>query len=152
LFYPRHNWGSGQWPPTQILTWLVGFLSCSSCVPSFSLESWQCSFSFFPVPSPCKSSPSHWPLAFFFLKIYLFHVCEYTVAVFRHTRRGHWIPITDGHELPCGFLELNSWPLEEQSVLLTSHLSSPGAGIFIDWSKANWGQGPSGFGLIKSKH
>jgi hypothetical protein len=27
------------------------------------------------------------------LKIYLFNVCEYTVAVFRHTRRGHGIPL-----------------------------------------------------------
>ena len=25
--------------------------------------------------------------------IYLFYVCEYTVAVFRHTRRGHRIPL-----------------------------------------------------------
>jgi hypothetical protein len=25
--------------------------------------------------------------------IYLFYVCEYTVAVFRHTRRGHLIPL-----------------------------------------------------------
>ena len=25
--------------------------------------------------------------------IYLFNVCEYSVAVFRHTRRGHWIPL-----------------------------------------------------------
>jgi hypothetical protein len=32
-------------------------------------------------------------------------------------------PITDGCEPPCGFWELNSGPLEEQSVL--SHLSSP---------------------------
>jgi hypothetical protein len=30
---------------------------------------------------------------FFFLKIYLFYVCEYTVAIFRHTRRGHQIPL-----------------------------------------------------------
>jgi hypothetical protein len=30
---------------------------------------------------------------FFFLKIYLFHLYEYTVAVFRHTRRGHQIPL-----------------------------------------------------------
>ena len=29
----------------------------------------------------------------FFFKIYLFHVCEYTVTVFRHTRRGHRIPL-----------------------------------------------------------
>jgi hypothetical protein len=26
-------------------------------------------------------------------KIYLFYLCEYTVAVFRHTRRGHQIPL-----------------------------------------------------------
>jgi hypothetical protein len=28
------------------------------------------------------------PLSFFFLKIYLLIICKYTVAVFRHTRRG----------------------------------------------------------------
>jgi hypothetical protein len=27
----------------------------------------------------------------FVLKIYLFHVCEYTVALFRHIRKGHLI-------------------------------------------------------------
>lgn len=35
-------------------------------------------------------------LCCFFLKIYLFifiYVYEYTVAVFRHTRRGHQIPL-----------------------------------------------------------
>ena len=32
-------------------------------------------------------------LSFSFLKIYLFHVCEYTVTVSRHTRRGHQIPL-----------------------------------------------------------
>jgi hypothetical protein len=31
--------------------------------------------------------------SFLFLKIYLFYVCEYTVAVFRHTRRGLRIPL-----------------------------------------------------------
>jgi hypothetical protein len=30
---------------------------------------------------------------FFFLKNYLFYICEYTVAVFRHTRRGHKISL-----------------------------------------------------------
>ena len=30
---------------------------------------------------------------FFFELINLFHVCEYTVDVFRHTRRGHQIPL-----------------------------------------------------------
>jgi hypothetical protein len=29
----------------------------------------------------------------FLKKISLFYVCEYTVAAFRHTRRGHWIPL-----------------------------------------------------------
>ena len=32
-------------------------------------------------------------------------------------------PITDGCEPPCGFWELNSGPLEEQSVLLTAEPS-----------------------------
>jgi hypothetical protein len=36
-----------------------------------------------------------------FLKIYLFYVCEYTVAVFRHLKRAS-DPITDGCEPPCG--------------------------------------------------
>jgi len=48
---------------------------------------------------------------------------KYRVAVFRHTRRGHWIPITDGCEPPCGCWDLNSGPLEEQSVLLTAEPS-----------------------------
>jgi hypothetical protein len=32
-------------------------------------------------------------LFFFFLKIYLFIICKYTIAVFRHTRRGHQISL-----------------------------------------------------------
>jgi len=32
-------------------------------------------------------------------------------------------PITDGCEPPCGCWELNSGPLEDQSVLLTTELS-----------------------------
>lgn len=36
-----------------------------------------------------------------FLKVYLFYLYEYTVAVFKHTRREHQIPI-DGCKLPCG--------------------------------------------------
>jgi hypothetical protein len=60
---------------------------------------------------------------FFFFKD-LFNICEYIVAVFRHTRRGHRISLhTDGCEPPCGCWELNSGPLEEQSVLLTTEPS-----------------------------
>jgi hypothetical protein len=33
-------------------------------------------------------------------------------------------PMTDGCETPCGCWELNSGPLEEQSVLLTAESSS----------------------------
>jgi hypothetical protein len=29
----------------------------------------------------------------FVFKIYLFIICKYTVAVFRHSRRGHQIPL-----------------------------------------------------------
>jgi hypothetical protein len=50
--------------------------------------------------------------------MYLFYVCEYTVAVFGQKRASG--PITDGCEPPCGCWELNSGPLEEQSVLLTA--------------------------------
>jgi hypothetical protein len=32
-------------------------------------------------------------LGFFFLKIYLFIICKYTVAVFRHSRRGSQISL-----------------------------------------------------------
>jgi hypothetical protein len=36
----------------------------------------------------------NFPVGFFFKRfIYLFCVYEYTVAVFRHTRRGHKIPL-----------------------------------------------------------
>ena len=46
----------------------------------------------------------------------------YTVAVFRHTRRASDL-ITDGCEPPCGCWDLNSGPLEEQSVFLTTEPS-----------------------------
>ena len=32
-------------------------------------------------------------VAFMFLYLNLFYFYEYTIAVFRHTRRGHWIPL-----------------------------------------------------------
>jgi hypothetical protein len=55
---------------------------------------------------------------------YLFIIkCKYTVAVFRHTRRGQSDLIMDGRELPCGCWDLNSGPSEEQSMLLTTEPS-----------------------------
>jgi hypothetical protein len=47
---------------------------------------------------------------------------EYTVSVFRSTEEITG-PITDDYEPPCGFWELNSGPLEDQSVLLTAEPS-----------------------------
>ena len=49
----------------------------------------------------------------------------YTVAlaVFRHTRRGHLIPLLMVVESQCGCWGLNSGPLEKQSVLLTAEPS-----------------------------
>jgi hypothetical protein len=35
----------------------------------------------------------HISFFFFFLKIYLLIICKYTVAVFRHSRRGHQISL-----------------------------------------------------------
>jgi hypothetical protein len=57
-----------------------------------------------------------------FLKKDLFYVYEYTVAVFRHQKRVSY-PIPDGCEPLCGCWELNSRPVEEQSVLLTAEPS-----------------------------
>jgi hypothetical protein len=39
-----------------------------------------------------------------------------------HIRKGKSDPITDGWEPPYGFWELNSGPLEEQLMLLTTEL------------------------------
>ena len=55
----------------------------------------------------------------------------YTVVVFRHTRRGHPIPLHDGCESSCGCWELNSGPLEEQSVLLGTEPSLQPAPMFL---------------------
>jgi hypothetical protein len=60
---------------------LSGILSSLWCV-DLSLLSW----------APCVFVSL---LLFFsfFKDFYLFYVCEYTVDVFRHTRRGHRIPL-----------------------------------------------------------
>jgi hypothetical protein len=52
-----------------------------------------------------------------------FYVYEYSVAVFRHTRKKALDLNPDGCEPPCGFWELHSGPLEEQLVLLASEPS-----------------------------
>jgi hypothetical protein len=46
---------------------------------------------------------------FFFLKIYLFIICKYTVAVFRHSRRGHQISlrVVVSHHVVAGIWTLD---------------------------------------------
>jgi len=56
----------------------------------------------------------------FLLKILFIIMHKYNVAVFRHIRGRY---ITNVCEPPCGFWDLNSGPLKEQSVLLTTELS-----------------------------
>jgi len=43
------------------------------------------------MPSPVNKV--FFVFVFFFLKIYLFIICKYTVVVFRYTRRGHQISL-----------------------------------------------------------
>jgi hypothetical protein len=80
-----------HWARNGKHTNLIFFLSCSFQI---------CLISFF---------------SFFFIYLY-----EYTVAVSdTHQKRASDL-ITDGCEPPCGCWELNSGPLEQQSVLLTA--------------------------------
>ena len=56
-----------------------------------NLEPQVClSYSRFPSPGNFTCSS---PFSFFFFKIYLFIICKYTVAVFRHSRRGRQISL-----------------------------------------------------------
>ena len=85
------------------------------------------------------------------LFIYLFHVCEYTVTVFRHTRRGHQIPITDGCESLCGCWELNSGPLEEQPVFLTAEPSLQPKLVYFHFTNINFRKPPKTYPAIQLK-
>jgi hypothetical protein len=68
---------------------------------------------------------------FFFLKIYLFIICKYTVFVLRYSKRALDF-VTDGCEPPCGCWDLNSGPSEEQLALLTTEPSrQPQSVIFL---------------------
>jgi hypothetical protein len=67
---------------------------------------------------------SHHPvLLFFHLNIYLFISCIgiHHCSLQTQQRRASDL-ITDDREPPCGCWELNSGPLEEQSVFLTTEL------------------------------
>jgi hypothetical protein len=49
-------------------------------------------------------------------------MCVHCYSLQTHQKRA-LDPIADGYEPPCGYWELNSGPLEEQSVLLITKLS-----------------------------
>ena len=59
----------------------------------------------------------------FFKKMYVYIMCKYTAAVFRHPRREHQISLRGGCEPPPGCWDLNSEPSEEQTVFLTAEPS-----------------------------
>jgi hypothetical protein len=69
--------------------------------------------------------------ACFFFLIYLFILCVgvHHSCLQTHQKRAS-DPITDGCEPPCGCWELNSGPLEEQSVLLTAEPSLQPESLF----------------------
>jgi hypothetical protein len=67
--------------------------------------------------------------SFSFLRfIYLYYVYQYNIALFRHKASD---PIADGYEQLCGCWELNSGPLGEQSVLLTTESSLQSLQYFL---------------------
>jgi hypothetical protein len=88
-------------------------------------------FSFF------SSSSSLFFLLFLLLLLLLtlFYLYEYIVAVFRDTTRIS-DSITDCCEPPCGCWELNSEPLEEQSVLLTAKPSLKHSNTLLNYSRS----------------
>jgi hypothetical protein len=59
----------------------------------------------------------------FLFKIFFMYVS--TLSLFQTHQKRALDPITDVFEPPCGCWELNSGPLEEQSVLLTAEPSKP---------------------------
>jgi len=72
-------------------------------------------------PVLLTAEPSLQPHTIFFLRFIYFNVCEYTVTLFRHTRRGHQfsLQMVVSYHVVAGI----SGPLEEQTVLLTSEPS-----------------------------
>jgi hypothetical protein len=96
------------------------------------LKLWFC---FLEIFCSCKTwlFPKWIDFFFFFFKIHLFIICKYSVVVFRRTRRGRqvslWMVVS--HHVGCW--DLNSGPLEEQSVLLTAEPSHQPRFLSFHW-------------------
>jgi hypothetical protein len=81
---------------------------------------------------------------FFFLKIYFINICKYTVAVFRHSRRGSQIllQMVVSHHVVAGIWTLDLWK-SSRVLLLTEPSHQPDQSFLtpifftlIDW--AGW--------------
>jgi hypothetical protein len=68
----------------------------------------------------------------FFLKIYLFIICKYTVAVFRHSRRGSQISLqmVVSHHVVAGIWTLELWK-SSQVLLPTEPSHQPLETVFL---------------------
>jgi hypothetical protein len=85
----KHPWptGSARVPHTCHPV----FASLHHCVVTWALCDWKQRRDHGGRNTPRDYLPS--PFFFFFLKIYLLIICKYTVAVFRHSRRGSQISL-----------------------------------------------------------
>ena len=98
---------------SRVRIMLPGVCGKGSCLMNHYLITlfvlWNCVYSLF---------------AYFLKRFYLFYVYDCFVCMFictsEETIRSHGTTVIDSCEPPCGCWELNSWPLEEQPVLLTS--------------------------------
>ena len=97
----------------------------------------------------CLNVPWFLPPKYIFFKMYSFYLYKYTVAVFRHTPEEcirsyyRWLWL-------CGCWELNSEPLEEQSVLFSTEPSlQPLKKILI--LKKNWNQDKDDGNYVKEQ-
>jgi hypothetical protein len=89
---------------------------------------------------------NHKEVQFFFFKIYLFIISKYTVAVFRHTRRGNQIllQMVVSHHVVAGIWTKDLW--KSSRVLLPAEPSHqpPGSSVLLQmlkqthrWKKIN---------------
>jgi hypothetical protein len=71
------------------------------------------------------------PQYIFLKELFILCMWAHCLGLQTHQKRA-WDPIIDGCEPPCGCWELNSGPLEEQSVLLTTEPSlQPCSSFFV---------------------
>jgi len=80
-----------------------------------------------------RREPLRLAFFFFFLRFiyYIYYIEVHCSCLQTHQKRASDL-ITDGYEPPCGCWDLNSGPLEEQSVLLTTEPSlQPPQNLFL---------------------